>query len=93
MILSIVLGLLSGCLRVWKLVIGWLGVRWALIPCALLVPSTGELFILLSLYFISMLAFWRERGGEERNVIEQELISDSKGPQSHGLQAASPPTH
>jgi hypothetical protein len=49
-ILSIVLGLLLGCPRGWKLVIGWLGVRWGLIPCVLLVPLTGESFLLLLLY-------------------------------------------
>ena len=51
-ILSIVLGLLLGCPRDWKLVIGWLGVRWGPIPCVLLVPSTGESFLLLLLLLL-----------------------------------------
>jgi hypothetical protein len=39
-------------------VIGWLGVRWGLIPCVLLVPLTGESFLLLLYLALSFL--WGE---------------------------------
>ena len=70
MILSIALGLLLGCQRDWKLVIGWLGVRWGLIPCVLLVPLTGESF-LLPLFSILIL---ENEDVEGRRVKDQELI-------------------
>ena len=88
MILSIVLGLSLGCPRDWKLVIGWLGVRWGLIPYVLLVPLTGELFF-LPLFFILIL---ENEDVEGRRVKDQKLMSDSKDPQCHGLQAATPTT-
>lgn len=91
MILSIVLGLSLGCQRDWKLVIGWLGVRWGLIHCVLLVPLTGESFFLL--YLIPILAPSGLTGMVvKRRTSESELISDSKDLQSHGPQAATPPT-